>query len=158
MIRFAFFIVRTLIFIVEKLVDDLALIAALVTLGMFGSAHERLIQGSLAMVHAVRDLALGFYHNIPFSQLMSQLQAGIDQAIGGIAKNVAQDPQTALVAMVGTFFTFKLLPYFLRMARRALKRGKRRGDAPTAGAGTVEALPRHTKGEASTYDQLYRDR
>ncbi len=158
MIRFTMFIIRTLLFVLERIVDDLALIAALITLGKYGSAHERLISGSLAMVHAVRDVALGFYHNVPFSQLMTQMRDGISAAIDGIAKNVAQDPQTALVASVGTFLTFKLLPYFLRMARRALKRGKRCTDATITAPRAGEPPSHPVEGKSTTYDQLYRDR
>lgn len=157
------FIIRTLILIVEKIVNELALIATLVTLGQQGSAQERLIGGSRTIAFAVRDFGLAIYHNTPFSQVMGGMKTGIDNAIDGIVKSIEQDPQTALVAAIGTFFTYKMLPYFLRVARRAFKRGPRTGDIVKApktpkkpkDTDTSEQVPAM---KSPTYQKLYKDR
>ncbi|MFA5812092.1 MAG: hypothetical protein WC956_07180 [bacterium] len=157
------FIVRTLIFIVEKLMNELALIAALLTLGQQGSAHERLIGGSRAIGFVLRDFGLAVYHNTPFSQVMGGMRTGIDNAIDGIVKSIEGDPQTALVAAIGTFFTYKLLPYFLRIMRRALKKGRRSSDIAKAPKPPKPSHAGNTSASAvaeksPTYQKLYRDR
>ncbi len=157
------FIIRMLIFVVEKLVNELALIATLLTLGQQGSAHERLIGGSRTIAFVLRDFGLAVYHNTPFSQVMANMRTGIDNAIDGIVKSIEGDPQTALVAAIGTFFTYKLLPYFLRLARHALKRGPRTSDIakapkapqPPSVDDTHESI---AAAKSPTYQKLYRDR
>lgn len=158
MIRFC---MRSLLLVIEKLVNELALIATILTVAQQGSAHERLIGASQSIVFGIRDIAIAFYQNTAFSEVMAQARAAIDGAIDGIVKSIESDPQTALVAAIGTFFTYKLLPYFLRVARRALKRGKRScHELENVKAGTppppptVTAPPQHR----DTYNQLYRDR
>jgi hypothetical protein len=144
-------IYRLFFTVVGKLLQEFALIAALLSLAQVETRYiGRIIAATFALLAPLQAFGLALYRNTPFPTVMADLKAGIDAALDGMTQSITQNPQPAFVAFILTYAIYKLAAFFCRMARSAVPKHSKHQGRPLAGK-PAEG------GKASISRQLYDD-
>lgn len=121
---------KLLIFIVEKLSSEFALIAALLSLAVQGSYDDRIIGGMQRIFMALYGFGHAIAKDVNFDIFMTGFSASVQNCIATISENIKKDPQSALVGLVVTYISYKLLALVLRLFRKKLLRPRKRDKGP----------------------------
>ena len=131
------FIYRLFFTIVGKILQELSLIAALLSLAHGGSYVDRLLGAIVTILGTCQQFGVAFYHNTPFPTVIGELKAGIDATMDGMTQSLTQDPQSALVALVISYVILKIAAFLCRLARAACPRRRKPTGPSTAGKPSI---------------------
>lgn len=116
---------KFIFFIVEKVMAELALLAALFSVTEQGTYADRIIGGMMDILRAIYGFAHAYIENIGFREFMSELSTGILKQLADIGENVEANPRRAFFALIATYVTYKVIPLLLKLIRKKLlTRGK----------------------------------
>ncbi|MFH1830011.1 MAG: hypothetical protein ABH871_04460 [Pseudomonadota bacterium] len=121
-------LLKFIFFIVEKVMAELALLAALLSITETGSYVDRVIGGMLDILYAIYGFVHAYVANISFREFMTTLSTGIIKQLAAIGDNIQADPRRALIAIIATYVTYKVIPLLLRLIRKKLLKGKKGDD------------------------------
>ncbi len=109
-------------FVVEKVMAELALLAALFSITEQGTYVDRIAGGMLDILRAIYGFAYAYIKNIGFREFMSALSTGILRQLADIGENVEANPRRAFIALIATYITYKVIPLLLKLIRKKLLR------------------------------------
>ncbi len=136
-------------FVVEKVMWELAILAAIFSTTEPGTYVSRIVGGMEDIVYAIYAFIRAYVLNVSFSEFMEHFKAAMMGEMGKFADNVEADPRMVLIAFIATFITYKVLSWLLGLFRRRLlcRKPKRK-----------EPRKSHLHGKENThktYEQLY---
>ena len=141
--------IKTTTFIVEKVVWELAILAAIFSTTEPGTYASRIIGGMEDIVYAIYAFIRAYVLNVSFRDFMENFKTAVVGELGKFADNVEADPRMVLIAFIATFITYKVLSWLLGLFRRRLLCRKPKGEEP-------RKSHLHGKEKVSkTYEQLY---
>jgi len=124
--KFIFWVIikifKAVIFVVEKLTWELALIAALLSLAVGGPIVERIIGGMRKILLALYAFGEAYYLNTEIDKFMYGFSDSVQKTINAITFNIKKDPQTVLIAFVATFVSYKIAAIILKLIRKKVLR------------------------------------
>lgn len=136
-------------FVVEKVMWELAILAAIFSTTEPGTYVSRIVGGMADIVYAIYAFIRAYVLNVSFSEFMEHFKASVMGELGKFADNVEADPRMVLMAFIATFITYKVLSWLLGLFRRRLLCRKPKGEKPKKS---------HLHGgerTSKTYEQLY---
>ena len=140
-------IIRGVLFVAEKVLWELALLAALFSTTEGGTFFNRAVGGMMDNIRAIYGFAKAYVTHMKFNDFIMALGDGLEDALEAIQINVESSPRKVLLAMFITFVAWKLFAYVLKLIRKKVFK-HREGDT-----GTVKKPGK--KGGGKTYEQLY---
>jgi hypothetical protein len=141
-------IFKAILFTIEKVIAELAILAAILSIAHEGSYIERILGGMATIFQAIYGFIHAYAINIGFRDFMGNFTASILDALASIATNIQSDPRRVLVAFIATYISYKVIAILLRIIRKKALRCKKSGNKP-AGSDDVRG--------GRTYNQLYND-
>lgn len=142
-------IFRGLFFVAQKIISELALLAAILSVVYGGSYWDRAIGGMVTVWQTIYGFTMAYIRNLSLSEVLSALGAGMQQAVESAGANIRANPQKVFYAILITYVSYKLAAYVLYVIRRTLLPRKPKEDLDNPGSGTKGKK----KGQA--YERLY---
>ncbi|MBT3181765.1 MAG: hypothetical protein HN337_04555 [Deltaproteobacteria bacterium] len=115
-------IVKAAILVIEKIIWELALIAALLSLAISGPIFDRVIGGMRKILLALFAFGEAYYQNTDIDKFMTGFSISVQNVISLITVNIKKDPQTVLIAFIATFFCYKVASLILKLIRKKVLR------------------------------------
>lgn len=141
---------RALFLVAEKIVSELALLAAIFSTTEGGSYGDRIVGGMMDNVHLIYGFGKSVVTDMKFSDFIAALKSGIDEGLSAVSSNVEMNPRQVILAMIATFAVWKAVSMVLRFLRKSVLRRGRERDVPAKRASRPEG-----SGGGKTYEQLY---
>lgn len=141
-------IFKALLLIIEKVIAELAILAAILSIVHQGSYIERILGGMATIFKAIYGFGHAYVINIGFRDFMGNFTANVLGALASIAENIQSDPRRVLVAFIVTYIAYKVIALLLRIIRKKLLRCRKSSCKPTK--------TNDLRG-GRTYNQLYND-
>lgn len=139
-------LIRIVFLVAEKVLSELALLAALFSSTEGGTFFDRIVGGMFDNFHAIYGFGKAYVTNMKFSDFIMALGDALEDGLEAVELNVQTSPRKVLLAMLATFVAWKVVAYVLRVLRKkAFKH--RKGDG--------ETMKRPGGGGGKTYEQLY---
>ncbi len=139
-------IIRVVLFVAEKVLWELALLAALFSTTEGGTFFNRVLGGMMDNFRAIYGFGKAYVTHMKFNDFIMALGDGLEDGLEAVELNVQIAPRKVLLAMLVTFVAWKLVAYVLKLLRKRVFK-HRKGDT-----GTVK---RPGGGSGKTYEQLY---
>ena len=139
-------IIKAVLLVVEKLIWELALIAALLSLAFTGPILDRIIGGMRKILLALYAFGEAYYQNAPLDKFMAGFSTSVQNVISSITLNIKKDPQTVLIAFIATFVFFKIAAAILKLIRKKVLR---------CSCKRSNRSDKDDDKKGKTYDQLY---
>jgi len=140
-------IIRVVLFVAEKVLWELALLAALFSSTEGGTFFNRALGGMMDNFRAIYGFAKAYVTHMKFNEFIMALGDALEDGLEAVEINVQSSPRKVLLAMFITFVAWKVVAYVLRLIRRKVFK-HREGDT-----GSVKRPGK--KGGGKTYEQLY---
>ena len=149
--KFIAWLVRLILLVAEKVISELALLAALFSSTEGGTYFDRVVGGMLDNFWAIYGFAKAFVTNVKFTEFMTVFDAAIDEGLSLVTLNVQANSRMVLFGMFITYIAWKVVAYVLRLIRKHVLKHRKKDDG--------ETVKRPKKGEASkTYEHLYEEK
>lgn len=142
-------IFRGLFFVAQKIISELALLAAILSVVYSGSYWDRAVGGMVTVWQTIYGFTMAYIRNISLSEVLSALGTGMQKALESAGANIRANPQKVLYAILITYVSYKLVAYILYIIRRTLLPRKAKEDLENPGSG------RKGKGKEQAYERLY---
>ena len=136
-------------FVVEKVMWELAILAAIFSTTEPGTYVSRIVGGMADIVYAIYAFIRAYVLNVSFSDFMEHFKAAMMGEMGKFADNVEANPRMVLIAFIATFITYKVLSWLLGLFRRKLLCRRLKGEEPK------KSHLHGGEGAGKTYEQLY---
>jgi len=137
---------KTILFIIEKLIAEFAILAAILSIVHQGSYIDRAIGGMTTIYNALYGFGHAYIVNIGFRDFMGNLTANVLNALASIAINIQSDPRQVLTAFIITYVAYKIIALLLKVIRKKLLKGEK-----------SYKKSRESDESSGTYKQLYND-
>jgi hypothetical protein len=113
-------IFKAILLVAEKILSEVAFVAALISIAWQGDLHQRILGGLISLYDTAKGFALAYYYNEELSVVWKSFTDVFNERLAGAEKNMASDPQIVLVAFLLTYICYKLAAKVLRLARKGL--------------------------------------
>lgn len=145
MFRFLF---KVIVYVIEKIISELALLSAVLSVVHGGTYFDRILGGMLSVWRTIYGIVAAYVQNKGLYEVIGALKDGTMKAIDNIGVNIKDNPQKVLLAFVATFIFYKLIAFLLNMFRKVLLNSSSSKENINPGRGG----PKHTGEE---YKKLY---
>lgn len=135
---------KVIFIIVEKVLAEVALLSAFISVSWEGGLYERVLGGLISLYRTLHGFGAAYARNDVFTDVWARFTKEFSAALETAAKNLENEPNTVLGAFILTFASYKLAAWMLKLIRKNLLRSRPKVMKPKV---------RGRKGPA--YDQLY---
>ena len=142
--------VKVVVLVVEKVLSELAILAAILSIAEPGSYIDRAVGGMASIFQIVYGFARAYWNDVGVREALAEFGTGTLKALGGVGENIQSDPRMVLIAFIATYAAYKVIAIILGVIRRKLlRRRKEKFEKPGS-------EPTDRKG-GRTFDHLYED-
>lgn len=113
-------IFRAILLIAEKILSEVAFVAALISIAWQGDLHQRILGGLISLYDTARGFALAYYYNEELGVVWKSFTEVFNERLAAAEKNMETNPQIVLVAFLLTYICYKLAAWILRLARKGM--------------------------------------
>jgi hypothetical protein len=113
-------IFRAILLVAEKILSEVALLAALISIAWQGDLYQRILGGLISLYDTAKGFALAYYYNDELSGVWKSFTEIFNERLATAEKNIESNPQLVLVAFLLTYVCYKLAAKVLRLARKGM--------------------------------------
>ena len=115
-------ILKCIVYVVEKFIAELALIAAILSTTVTGNVPERIVGGIMSVINLIIKIVDVYVKNTGVRTVINNFGASALKSIGNIGDNLQKDPRLVLIVFVSVYVLVKLIALCFYFIRRALRK------------------------------------